>query len=110
MGNDLAPAIGNHISPASMAGVGCHERVRDLIAEYLPDPCRVVDLAAGEGAFSAVLRDLGHSVVAVDLDGKSWKAPEIELHLLDLDSEFADQLVGEDNKFDAVVEIGRAHV
>lgn len=88
-----------------MAGYECHERVRELIAEYLPASARVVDLAAGEGAFSRILREDGHDVVAVDFNGKDWKAPEIELRLQNLDSEFAEKLLEKDELFDAVVAI-----
>lgn len=91
--------------PASMAGIGMHEVVFDLIPKYLPEPSRVVDLAAGEGAFSVRLKELGHSVTAIDASGENWKAPDIELNIQNLDSEFAEKIVNEDNKFDAAVAI-----
>lgn len=92
-------------SPASMAGIECHEKVLAAVQKYLPEPCRVVDLAAGEGAFSVILARLGHDVYAVDASRENWKAPDIKLHIHDLDTEFADRILNTDEKFDAVVAI-----
>ena len=88
-----------------MAGVGTHEVVLDLVKQFVPAPARVVDLAAGEGAFSLPLQRLGHNVTAVDFNRDNWKATDIPLELCDLDSEFADSLVAEHGKFDAVFAI-----
>lgn len=92
-------------APASMAGIATHDSVIKLIKEYFPNSVRIVDLAAGEGAFSVRLSELGHKVVAVDAFADNWKAKDIELNIQNLDSEFAAQMVSEDNKFDAVVAI-----
>jgi SAM-dependent methyltransferase len=91
--------------PTSLAGAGTHERVLKLIEKYLPQSSRVVDLAAGEGAFSVELKRRGHEVLAVDASRESWKAPEIDLRVQNLDGEFADELLTENEKFDAVVAI-----
>lgn len=88
-----------------MAGIGTHEVVFDLVKRFLPEPCRVADLAAGEGAFSVQLRDLGHDVEAVDFSRDNWKVPEIPLKLADLDSEFASGLIEDGGPFDAIVAI-----
>ena len=53
-------------APASMAGVRTHEVVLDLFKEFVPTPVKVVDLAAGEGAFSIKLKDLGHDPRALE--------------------------------------------
>jgi 2-polyprenyl-3-methyl-5-hydroxy-6-metoxy-1,4-benzoquinol methylase len=92
-------------SPASMAGIGTHELVLEEIPKHLPKPCRIVDLAAGEGAFSIKLKELGHDVLAIDASRENWKVPEIELQIQNLDSEFAEKISSGDNKFDAVVAI-----
>jgi len=92
-------------SPASMASTGTHEIVLELIQKYLPERGRVADLAAGQGAFSVRLKELGHAVTAIDFSDENWKAPEIELQLQNLDSEFAEKILEGDNKFDAVVAI-----
>jgi 2-polyprenyl-3-methyl-5-hydroxy-6-metoxy-1,4-benzoquinol methylase len=91
--------------PASMAGVQCHEKVRELISRFLPEPSLVADMAAGEGAFSIILSEMGHKVFAVDADRANWKANGIKLHNLDLDSEFAERIPSIDNRFDAIVAI-----
>jgi 2-polyprenyl-3-methyl-5-hydroxy-6-metoxy-1,4-benzoquinol methylase len=92
-------------APASMASTGTHEIVFERIQKYLPEPGRVVDLAAGQGAFSVRLKELGHAVTAIDFSDENWKAPGIELQLQNLDSEFAEKILEGDNKFDAVVAI-----
>ena len=91
--------------PSSMAGIGTHERVLELVREFLPGKSRVVDLAAGEGAFSRRLLALGHDVVAVDFSRENWRATDIPLSTHDLDSEFAAEIAKDHNKFDAIVAI-----
>ena len=88
-----------------MAGVDTHEVVRDLFEKFVSAPAKVVDLAAGQGAFSLVLQRLGHDVTAVDFSRENWKATNIPLELRDLDSEFAASIIAEHGKFDAVAAI-----
>lgn len=95
----------NGESPASMAGFGTHEAVFELIRKHLPNPGRVIDLAAGEGAFSVKLKNLGHEVLAIDASRENWKVPEIPLKIENFDSEFAEKILETDNKFDAVAAI-----
>jgi 2-polyprenyl-3-methyl-5-hydroxy-6-metoxy-1,4-benzoquinol methylase len=92
-------------SPASMAGVGTHEVVYDLVRKFIRERSKVADLAAGEGAFSVKLKELGHDVRAVDFSSTNWKVPEIPLDIRDLDSEFAASVVSEHGQFDAVFAI-----
>lgn len=103
MENSTNGNTGNH--PASMAGIGTHEIVFEEIQKYLPKPSRVADLAAGEGAFSVKLKELGHDLLAIDGSRDYWKADDIELQIQNLDSEFAEKITSGDNKFDAVVAI-----
>lgn len=95
----------NGSSPASMAGIGTHEVVFELIKKHLPKPSRVADLAAGEGAFSVKLKELGHEILAIDFNNDNWKVPDIPLKNENFDSEFAEKILKDDNKFDAVVAI-----
>lgn len=88
-----------------MAGIGCHEKVHDLVREFLPQPSRIADLAAGEGAFSQVLVGLGHTVYAVDATRDHWKVSDVTLNIHDLDSEFAETILNTDNVFDAITAI-----
>jgi cyclopropane fatty-acyl-phospholipid synthase-like methyltransferase len=91
--------------PASMAGVGTHEVVLDLFRRFFPHPAKVADLAAGEGAFSLQLKELGHDVHAIDASSDNWKVADIPLEQRDLDSEFSASVVAETGKFDAVAAI-----
>src|SRR5688500_5131881 len=101
-GNDRAAG---REAPTSMAGALTHEVVHDLFQKYLPQPVKVADLAAGEGAFSVKLKELGHDVRAVDASSDNWKVPDIPLEIKDLDSDFAASVVSEHGQFDAVVAI-----
>lgn len=101
-GNDRAAG---YEAPTSMAGALTHEVVYDLFQKFLPQPSKVADLAAGEGAFSVKLKELGHDVRAVDASPDNWKAPDIPLEIKDLDSDFAESVVSEHGQFDAVVAI-----
>lgn len=92
-------------APKSMAGIDCHEKVIELVSERLKSPSRVADLAAGEGAFSRLLKELGHEVFAVDATDENWKLTDIPLQIHDLDSEFSETITNTDGKFDAVVAI-----
>ena len=91
--------------PESMAGVGTHEVVLDLFRQFVPAPAKIADLAAGEGAFSVKLKELGHDVRAIDASSENWKVDDIPLELKDLDGEFASSLVADNGSFDAVAAI-----
>jgi 2-polyprenyl-3-methyl-5-hydroxy-6-metoxy-1,4-benzoquinol methylase len=81
-----------------------HDTVFEYVVKNLAPQSRVIDLGAGQGAFSRRLKALGHEVLAVDGDGSNWKVPDVDFREVDLDSEFAEKnLKGE--KFDAVVAI-----
>jgi len=95
----------NGREPASMAGAGTHEAALELIRRFQPKPGLVLDLAAGEGAFSVKLRELGHKVRAVDASRDNWKVSDIPLSITNLDSEFADSITASGEKFDALVAI-----
>ena len=88
-----------------MAGIGTHEVVIELVKRFVVKKGRIADLAAGEGAFSVALNELGHDVFAVDVNRESWKATGIQLEIADLDSEFAETIDSHGPKFDAVVAI-----
>jgi len=91
--------------PVSMAGVRTHEVVLDLFHRYVPDPAKVADLAAGEGAFSLLIKKLGHEVHAIDASSDNWKVADIPLEKRDLDSEFSSSIVAKSGKFDVVAAI-----
>ena len=94
-----------HDGPVAMARTGLHDRVIELVKEHFPKKARIADLAAGQGAFSVRLRDLGYEITAIDGFSEAWKVPDIELKIQNLDSEFAAEIVADDNKYDAVIAI-----
>lgn len=100
-----AAKLMNSDQPQSMAGIGTHEQAFRLFEPLLPRNAFVADLAAGQGAFTKLLRSAGHDVVAVDFNGEDWKLPEVELRVADLDSEFAGSAVIDSKKFDAIAAI-----
>lgn len=94
-----------HDGPLAMARIGLHDRVLELVKRYFPENSRIADLAAGQGAFSIRLRDLGHEITAIDGYSDAWKVADIQLQIQNLDSEFAADIVADDNKYDAVIAI-----
>lgn len=88
-----------------MAGLETHDRVFELVREHLPRPADVVDLGAGQGAFSRRLASLGHEVVAVDADAGNWRVNEIDILELDLDSDFSGSFGGRRFKAAVAIEI-----
>lgn len=91
--------------PESMAAIGTHDRVIELLRDHMNGQLDVVDLAAGQGAFSVMLQEQGHNVTAVDADAENWKVKDIDLLVANLDSEFSDQIISTRQKFDLVVAI-----
>ena len=95
----------NNSQPRSMAELGVHELVIQLVKKYLPNHGKVVDIGSGEGAFARLLTNEGHTVIALDIDDSKLKTPEIELRLCDFNKNFAQEAFEEDEKFDAVIAI-----
>ena len=61
---------------------GVHEVCLDLVRT---EQCkRILDAAAGHGAFSAKLHDLGFDVTAVDYSPGEWKADNVDCLQIDL--------------------------
>jgi 2-polyprenyl-3-methyl-5-hydroxy-6-metoxy-1,4-benzoquinol methylase len=79
-----------------------HEQCGSLIKTLpLPDRARVLDLGAGEGAFTLRLLDAGFEVTAVELDENRFSL-NADCQNLDLNQEFHDNW---NNKFDLIVAI-----
>jgi 2-polyprenyl-3-methyl-5-hydroxy-6-metoxy-1,4-benzoquinol methylase len=88
--------------PKAMVYSRVHDAVFKLVGKYLNKPSNVLDLAAGQGAFSVRLKELGHKVLAVDGDKEHWNLTDFEYLELNLDCEFAGKI---NRKFDAIVAI-----
>jgi SAM-dependent methyltransferase len=80
---------------------GLHEFLADVIVRHIPSGVGVLDLAAGSGAMSARLKDLGFSVRASDYVAESFKLEDIPFTRANLNEDFSDLFSG--NSFHAVV-------
>lgn len=89
-------------NPLVMGEEHIHDAVFELVKKYLPADSNVVDIGAGQGAFSLRLDKLGHKVTALDVDTENWKLTDVDFIGINLDSEFASKI---NQKFDAVVAI-----
>jgi len=91
--------------PQPMCLPGLHEAVAQKIAQHVSPDSTVLDIAAGSGAFTRRLLDMGFSVVANDADGSRWGVPEIDLMNVDLDSAFAERFAGAGAEAIAAIEV-----
>lgn len=85
-----------------MAKADVHNLVFDFLNKNVIDKnVRIVDLAAGQGAFSKRLIDNGFSnVKSVDLTDEYWKIPTQPLTIIDLTKNFSNEL---GNDFDIII-------
>jgi cyclopropane fatty-acyl-phospholipid synthase-like methyltransferase len=84
---------------------GLHEAVAQKIAYRIsPDSC-VLDIAAGSGAFTRRLMDMGISPVANDVDPSRWRVPQIDLMNVDLNGAFAEAFAGRGIDAIAAIEV-----
>ena len=90
-------------NPQPMCLPGLHEAVARKIAQHISPASRVLDIAAGSGAFSRRLMDMGMSPIANDADGSRWGVPEIDLMNVDLNTAFAETF--SDTGLDAIAAI-----
>jgi len=81
-------------APQPMCLPGLHEAVVQKITQRISPDSRVLDIAAGSGAFTLRLLDMGMSVVANDTDGRWWQVPRIDLMHVDLNTAFAEEFAG----------------
>ena len=92
-------------APQPMCLPGLHEAVAQKIAHRISPDSRVLDIAAGSGAFTRRLMDMGMSVVANDTDGRWWRVPQIDLMHVDLNTAFAEAFAGAGVDAIAAIEI-----
>lgn len=85
---------------AQRAGPDVHDRCFELVESVVPAGARVLDIAAGTGAFTARLRDAGYRVTANDLDRSGWGLDPDDLLSVDLNG---DDLSALGTGYDAVV-------
>jgi SAM-dependent methyltransferase len=87
--------------PRPLTTPNVHETIRKVLPDYLAPRSRVVDLGAGQGAFTAWLQERGHSVLPIDGTGERWKLPEVPLLLTDLNGRFSERIP--ETGFDACI-------
>lgn len=75
------------------AAKGLHEDCITLIQRHVPKGSKMIDLAAGAGAFSERLVDVGYKVTSNDIDDKKWQPSHISKLTLDLDKPLEPYLV-----------------
>jgi hypothetical protein len=69
---------------------GLHQAVAQEITRRVSPASRILDIAAGSGAFTRRLTGMGMLPIANDADPSRWAAPEIDLMNVDLNGDFAD--------------------
>lgn len=92
-------------TPHPMCLPGLHEAVSRKIAHRVSPEGRVLDIAAGSGAFTRRLMDMGFTAIANDADARRWGVPEIDLMNVDLDTAFAEKFAGAGVDAIAAIEI-----
>ena len=80
---------------------GLHEFLASLVAQHLQDGATVLDLAAGSGAMSIRLKDLGYSVHASDYVVENFRAEEVPFTQANLNEDFSTKFT--DSSFHAVL-------
>jgi len=82
-----------------------HDKVLDLIVQYLDKNSEILDLGAGEGEFSRRLIEKDFKAMPVDGFDIYWRNPEIPLIIANLDAEFAATVSPSGKQFDAIAAI-----
>lgn len=72
------------------ARAGLHEAVAELVQRHIPAGALLIDLAAGGGAMSLRLNDLGYRVVSCDYVTENFRLHgKIEFRQIDLNKDFS---------------------
>jgi 2-polyprenyl-3-methyl-5-hydroxy-6-metoxy-1,4-benzoquinol methylase len=68
---------------------GLHESAFALLSQLRPPPARVIDLGAGEGAFTLRLKEAGYECRAAELVPGRFQVAGVPCQALDLNADFA---------------------
>ncbi len=87
------------------ANPALHAEALQVVKNAMPDGAKIIDVGAGQGAFSLRLQDNGFDVVAVDTNAPDFKAKSVPFTKVDFNSaaEIAEFLQREEGKYDCVV-------
>jgi 2-polyprenyl-3-methyl-5-hydroxy-6-metoxy-1,4-benzoquinol methylase len=82
-----------------------HAEALRVIQNVTPSGAKIIDVGAGQGAFSLRLKDHGFNVVAVDTKPPDFRAKSVPITKLDFNSvsEIRELLKREEGKYDCVV-------
>lgn len=91
--------------PLLADSVDVHEVAMELVRAHVPKTARVLDVGAGAGALTQRMIDQGYTrVEAVDVNRAGFQLPDVPLHALDLQGDWARQTMQNDGEAaDAVV-------
>ena len=92
-------------APQPMCLPGLHEAVAQKITQHISPDSRVLDIAAGSGAFTRRLLDMGVSVVANDAEVSRWGVPQVDLMNVDLNTAFAEEFADAGIEAIAAIEV-----
>ncbi len=82
-----------------------HNKVLNLIVQYLDKGSEILDLGAGEGEFSRRLIEKDFKAIPVDGFDIYWRNSQIPLIIANLDGEFASTVSPSGKRFDAIAAI-----
>jgi 2-polyprenyl-3-methyl-5-hydroxy-6-metoxy-1,4-benzoquinol methylase len=68
------------------ANPALHAEALEVVKEALPDGAKIIDVGAGQGAFSLRLQDNGFDVVAVDTNAPDFRAHSVPFTKVDFNS------------------------
>jgi 2-polyprenyl-3-methyl-5-hydroxy-6-metoxy-1,4-benzoquinol methylase len=82
-----------------------HGEALAALNRHLAPPAKVIDVGAGQGAFSLRLRDAGYDVLAVDTNRPDFRAKGVSFRDVDfnVESQVKSLLDNESHKYDLVV-------
>jgi len=81
---------------------GLHNEVIKYIRKYNEAESRILDLGAGNGAFSLFLKDQGYSIEAVEIEKERFKPTDIFCFNIDINQNIYEQI---NKRFDTIVSI-----
>jgi SAM-dependent methyltransferase len=89
--------------PTPCTASGLHEAVASELKSLAPPPAKILDIAAGKGAFTSRLLEMGYSAVANDINPSQWALPAVNLMTVDLNTSFSGHFAS--THFDIIVAI-----
>lgn len=87
------------------ADLDLHDQMADSVVAKIQKQAEILDLGAGEGAFSWRLHDLGYKVTALDVDELNFKCTEVNFNKIDFNNTIQVENYIDLNfqKFDAII-------